>query len=576
MKNHFKAIGGYAVKEFDEKDKEVLAYATSGLRVLGSTLYNDNEIPKDMEGARDGFFAGLYENHKTVGKGIALLAGAMFASACVGIAPVNKPPTADVSYKDSAVKNKEITFDASGSYDPDGKIVSYIWNLGDGTKQETLDPWIKHAYKQVGNYTGRLTVVDDKNASSSKDFTIEVFRPTPALDYAKSKGLPAVFQEKITKYHFDADEIMDDWERAYIDYSARILNDNIIINGKPLTGADRKNVLDDLMDNLDTDKLTTLELAWRNSGISPKYRVVLENGTAYSDFDGDGIKDRNENGMNKFVLNPIVDFKDTNNNFAIINIPVGYSKTFDGYVWDVSEEKYSEGMVRVDLGKTSKPENIKLSENLIEQFYPEFGMKLMYVVKPAPPYIHIILDARDFLLPLGVKEAEKESVTFYIGASKSYLKKNENKFKIRQSLGIDISKNICYDAEQTIDFIPKESYSNIFITDYKFSFLNLEQKLQYYAPLGLLFELFDNNDKLIIPSFRLADIYSLDDYASGDYQRRYDIKKTKMLPNKIIVELTKGGKVIESEIWDNYYYIPPEKRHEYKIIKEEECVKTVR
>ncbi|MCR4392645.1 MAG: PKD domain-containing protein [Candidatus Acetothermia bacterium] len=54
-----------------------------------------------------------------------------------------------------------ITFDASDSYDPDGTIVEYIWNFGDGSWTSTNGPQTTHDYDEAGTYTVTLVVKDD-------------------------------------------------------------------------------------------------------------------------------------------------------------------------------------------------------------------------------------------------------------------------------------------------------------------------------------------------------------------------------------------------------------------------------
>lgn len=72
-----------------------------------------------------------------------------------------------------------ISFDASESDDPNGDIVSYTWNFGDGTGQVTQsDPFIQHTYPD--NCTGQptlsftviLTVTDDTGQESSCSDTV--------------------------------------------------------------------------------------------------------------------------------------------------------------------------------------------------------------------------------------------------------------------------------------------------------------------------------------------------------------------------------------------------------------------
>ena len=58
-----------------------------------------------------------------------------------------------------------IHFDASESYDPDGTIVNYSWDFGDGNT--AIGVTANHAYSEDGNYTVTLTVTDDDGASAS-------------------------------------------------------------------------------------------------------------------------------------------------------------------------------------------------------------------------------------------------------------------------------------------------------------------------------------------------------------------------------------------------------------------------
>lgn len=64
-----------------------------------------------------------------------------------------------------------VNFDASGSYDPDGSIVSYTWDFGDGTGVTTTSPWTDHSYAYGDYYSVNLTVTDNGGVqgSSSQD-----------------------------------------------------------------------------------------------------------------------------------------------------------------------------------------------------------------------------------------------------------------------------------------------------------------------------------------------------------------------------------------------------------------------
>jgi 6-phosphogluconolactonase (cycloisomerase 2 family) len=56
-------------------------------------------------------------------------------------------------------------FDASASTDSTARIVSYVWDFGDGSTQTTGTPTTTHFYKDPGVYTARLSLVDDNGCS---------------------------------------------------------------------------------------------------------------------------------------------------------------------------------------------------------------------------------------------------------------------------------------------------------------------------------------------------------------------------------------------------------------------------
>lgn len=69
--------------------------------------------------------------------------------------------------------NDPLTFDASDSEDPDGEIVQYLWDFGDGTTGEGMI--ITHAYTLSGwQPMVTLTVVDDDGGSNSSSRQVNV------------------------------------------------------------------------------------------------------------------------------------------------------------------------------------------------------------------------------------------------------------------------------------------------------------------------------------------------------------------------------------------------------------------
>jgi PKD repeat protein len=88
----------------------------------------------------------------------------------------NLPPVADfkVSPPSGDVPLKA-AFDASASYDPDGKIADYGWAFGDGTTGQGRT--ITHTYDRKGQFTVRLTVRDDRGAKGTATRTVEATKP---------------------------------------------------------------------------------------------------------------------------------------------------------------------------------------------------------------------------------------------------------------------------------------------------------------------------------------------------------------------------------------------------------------
>jgi PKD repeat protein len=81
--------------------------------------------------------------------------------------PANQPPLAITTGTSpiSGTAPLSTQFLGSGSYDPDGTIVSYRWEFGNGDSAQFANP--AYVYSKAGEYTAKLTVTDDRGASSS-------------------------------------------------------------------------------------------------------------------------------------------------------------------------------------------------------------------------------------------------------------------------------------------------------------------------------------------------------------------------------------------------------------------------
>jgi len=87
----------------------------------------------------------------------------------------NIPPVAKFTFSPkTGIFPLKVKFDASLSYDPDGKIIQYDWDFGDGfTASGKI---VYHTYQTWGTFYITLTVKDDAGDISSKTKKIEVLR----------------------------------------------------------------------------------------------------------------------------------------------------------------------------------------------------------------------------------------------------------------------------------------------------------------------------------------------------------------------------------------------------------------
>ena len=91
----------------------------------------------------------------------------------------NQTPVAAMSAQPSSGPAPlNVFFNAGGSSDPDGSIVSYTWNFGDSATASGVTA--NHSYTAPGSYIARLTVTDNQGASNSITTTIEVNGDVPS------------------------------------------------------------------------------------------------------------------------------------------------------------------------------------------------------------------------------------------------------------------------------------------------------------------------------------------------------------------------------------------------------------
>ena len=83
--------------------------------------------------------------------------------------PANQPPVADASGPYSGYVGYTLSFSASDSYDPDGSIVNYSWNFGDGNIGYGMKS--THVYTAAGTFNVILTVTDNDGLTNTTKTT---------------------------------------------------------------------------------------------------------------------------------------------------------------------------------------------------------------------------------------------------------------------------------------------------------------------------------------------------------------------------------------------------------------------
>src|SRR2546426_403829 len=109
-----------------------------------------------------------------------------------------QPPIASfTATPNPAIVSSPVAFDASGSSDPDGNIVSYAWNFGDSTGASGVS--VAHTYLTFGTFNATLTVTDNESFMATAYRHI-VVRAPPIASFTATPS-PAVVGASVT---FDA------------------------------------------------------------------------------------------------------------------------------------------------------------------------------------------------------------------------------------------------------------------------------------------------------------------------------------------------------------------------------------
>jgi PKD repeat protein len=94
-------------------------------------------------------------------------------------------PNANAGPDQATLTLTSITFNGSGSTDPDGTIAAYAWSFGDGTTAAGVTA--NHAYGTAGTYTVTLTVTDNKGATDTDTATMTIANRPPVANAGSDK-----------------------------------------------------------------------------------------------------------------------------------------------------------------------------------------------------------------------------------------------------------------------------------------------------------------------------------------------------------------------------------------------------
>jgi PKD repeat protein len=197
----------------------------------------------------------------------------------------------------TGVTSRFIQFDGSNSYDPDGIIVNYTWDLGDGSKSYIQNP--THLYPNEGEYTVTLTVTDNDDITDQDITLVTILMDTDGdgwsdvleIAYGVSETDP---NDKPSDYDNDGIPDEDSPDGTYIGDTDDD-NDGLSDYYEELLGSDPKNDSDIIeltiegilyyIIDTDTDgKFDTLF----NSFTEETSNIKVENDSLFLDADNDG------------------------------------------------------------------------------------------------------------------------------------------------------------------------------------------------------------------------------------------------------------------------------------------------
>lgn len=129
----------------------------------------------------------------------------------------------------------DVGFASTGSSDPEGEPLTYLWDFGDGTTSSAANP--SHTYVAAGSYTARLTVSDAVTSTFAPPITITAGSPPTATISGPTDG--STFRAgDVIVFSGSADDPADGvLPASAFAWSIDFLHDGHVHPGQNLTGA---------------------------------------------------------------------------------------------------------------------------------------------------------------------------------------------------------------------------------------------------------------------------------------------------------------------------------------------------
>lgn len=105
----------------------------------------------------------------------------------------HSPPVANFGFSPSSPLTEQLVTFTDLSNDPDGRIVNWTWDLGDGVVEYVREP--AHIYGEDGNFTVTLWVMDDTRQWDSHSEVLSIQNRAPSVEFTFAPSFPEVGEE---------------------------------------------------------------------------------------------------------------------------------------------------------------------------------------------------------------------------------------------------------------------------------------------------------------------------------------------------------------------------------------------